>query len=665
MPTPQPLNPTPYQLHNQPGRPPSNRMGRIVVGVVLLLLTFLLVMAVTTWAARTGFSSGPTPTPTATAELRVALATPDFRATQNLANLMTQEAYRLASLGIDTPTPIPTSTATPFDTETPTPTPDTALTPAPTATRDLEAEPTPTSAASLTTLTPGPAITETATASPTETATETATPLPTETPTPTPTTAASITPVPALVNQLLGNVVKSNVRLYTGPSQRYPALGSTLALNQQVLLLGRDGFGEWVYVSVNGISGWVRQADAQPTANPTLASLPPNTEINDVRWLPIRTDPDIQSGTPMPTPTPSPTLFPVNEYPLIGQNRWNQAKVERLPVPPYTLVWPNQATAAQGFSSNVTMSNNSVLVVSDDGHLYSFEYPTGNQRWRKYFDTPIEYGAAKQDQFLYVVDRNGLVTAMLDQGTDVALLWQQPINLAPTGSINITENYLLVSAASTTAQSVISLDRASSQKMWQFNADQLGSSLQRPTAGHQMVYVGGRYLWAVDLYTGAEVWRFTDLPGVSAPPIYDWPGITTLAELFVADEGNGVRLLDANTGKQKWYTAAIGRVTGMALDSTTLYVSGNGFLQAFNRSNGNALWNYTNFGSDIVGGPIVGNGTVMVAIQSGAVQLFNSNRGESLYSFILGSQVRGAPAVAGGWIFVPTSNVSLVALQGN
>lgn len=55
MPTPQPFHSDPYQLQNQPGRPPSNRMGRMMVGLVLLLLAFLLGIAVTTWAARTGW----------------------------------------------------------------------------------------------------------------------------------------------------------------------------------------------------------------------------------------------------------------------------------------------------------------------------------------------------------------------------------------------------------------------------------------------------------------------------------------------------------------------------------------------------------------------------------------------------------------------------------
>ncbi len=515
MPTPQPFNPDPYQLQNQPGRPPSSRMGRLVVGGVLLLLAFLLGIALTTWATRTELGRGPTPTPTATGELRVAAATPDFRATQNLANLMTQEAYRMASLGIDTPTPLPSPTATPLATATPTETPVEAST----ATPDSAAGPTLAIGTSTATRTPiateaaTETATQTATVTPSTTPTETPTATATATPTQTPLPGASITPVPALVSQLIGRVSGNNVLLHTGPSQRYPTTGPTLAFNQPVLLLGHDGYGEWVYVSANGnngigeIRGWVRQADAQPSANPTVANLPPNANINDVRWLPIRTSPDTGGGTLTPTPTPSATLIPASDYPLIGQNRWNQASVDRLPLPPYAFAWAGRATAAQGLSSNVTMANNSVLVASDDGHLYSFEYPSGNQRWRLIFNNPIPYGASIQDRYVYVVDLSGTVTALLDQGNRADPVWSQPLNIAPSGAINIAENQLLISTSSTSAQAVFSLDRFTTQELWRFNPDPRGNTLQRPTVGHQMVYVGGRYLWAIDLYTRQKIWQ--------------------------------------------------------------------------------------------------------------------------------------------------------------
>ena len=59
------------------------------------------------------------------------------------------------------------------------------------------------------------------------------------------------------------------------------------------------------------------------------------------------------------------------------------------------------------------------------------------------------------------------------------------------------------------------------------------------------------------------------------------------------------RRSDAHTGKQSGSPAAIRRVTGMALDNTTLRCRGTVSCRAFNRSTGQVRWSYTNLGSEI------------------------------------------------------------------
>ncbi len=652
----------------------STAFGRLVVTLVLLLLVFLMGVAITTWVTRTGLGQGPTPTPTATKTINQVQATPDFRATQNLANLMTQEAFRMASLGIVTATPLPTATATDEPTQVPTatPTPEFATTETPSVPAVDATETPPTLPLTPTeTETPTPTATPTATETPTVTPTDT--PLPTETPTETPTATftpgATNTPIPPQVNNLIGEVVQSNARFYTGPSQRYPTLEAVPPLGQRLTLTARDDFGEWVYACCDAnLTGWIRQAAARPTANPASSAIPAGAEINDVRWLPTRTAVDLGGGTPSPTPTATPTQAPASQFPLYRQNRWNHAQVERLPEPPYAFEWTGRATTAGSLLSGVVMVNNSVMVTSDDNHIYSFEYPSGNQRWRRDIGSPVSFSPAVQGDLIFVVDQSGVVTALRDQGTQADVLWRQNLGITPTSPINIAEDQLLISAASTTAQNLISRDLNTGQERWRFNAVPMGATMQYPAIGHQLAYVGGRNLWAVDLYTGAEVWRyeFGGTISVSAPPIYDWPGNTTLAELFVADEGNGLRLLNANTGVQIWATTTtIGPGTGMALDDRNVYVSGNGFLQAFNRRTGGLLWTYTGFVSEILGGPIVAEGKLLVATRIGNVQVLDANQGFSIATTALGVNIQGSPAVGNGWIFVPTTGFSLYALRSN
>lgn len=679
---------------NRPQPPRATRINRLVTGFVLLLLTILLTLALVTWSQRTGLTQGPTPTPTATGGLRIVAATPDFRATQNLANLMTQEAFRMASLGIATLTPIPSPTATPDPTDGQLPLGDETPTPDPNPSETLTDTPTPPGSALPTeeptavftesptetlTATPSPTATETETPTPTPTETPTETPTPTEIPTETPTVTPTVTPTltptptasPITVASLIGEVVRGNAQFYTGPSQRYPTLEAAPAQGTRLTLTGRDEFGEWIYACcVNSVPGWIRQADARPTANPTALALPAGADINDVRWLPIRTQPDIGPGTPSPTSTPMPTPIPTGEFPLYRQDRTNQARVDSLLRPPYSYRWKGE-TASTGLSllTGVVAANKSVLVGSDDLHLYSFEYPTGNQRWRRIVaspDDPIAYVAAIQDANIFVVTRAGTVTSLLGQENTVAQLWQRTLGQSPTSPFNIAEGQLLISTLNGATQELLSLDLSTGMDRWRFPTDENGTTLHYPAVGHQMVYVGGRSLWAVDLYTGKQIWRynFGGATGVSAPPIYAAPGQASLAELFVADEANRLRMLNANTGDQIWNVATGGTVTGMALDDQRIYVSGNSLLQAFDRRTGQFIWSYGGPLGNVLGGPIVGEGRLVLVTDAGIAQFFNAGDGQSIGAVTVNGAPRGSPAVGYGWIFVPTTERYLYALEG-
>ena len=75
--------------------------------------------------------------------------------------------------------------------------------------------------------------------------------------------------------------------------------------------------------------------------------------------------------------------------------------------------------------------------------------------------------------------------------------------------------------------------------------------VQQPAIGQETIFVGADRLWAIDinLWLSQEiVWTSTDVFNVVAPPVYAFPGVVKLAELYAADAGGTVHALDANTG---------------------------------------------------------------------------------------------------------------------
>lgn len=646
---------------------PSNSTGQLILGLILLLMILGGSWGIWNWARASGLALAPTATQTPTPR-STPTPTADFRATVQFQDRLTREAFQAAALGQITATPLPTETSTPTATGTATETPDPETVQLPT----LTATPSPSSpnndGATATVTDPAqPTATEVATetAVPTEAPTETPTNLPTETPIPTDTATATPSgpPTPPLyvVASLKGVITQDGV-LKRGPNQLYPTIEPVLNLGQQVELRGRDRFGEWIYLCCsNDQSGWVRQAFVSAQNNTLPSGAPVTVTPDDIALLPIQAADPVLAATPTPTPLSS------NVFPQALRDRTNQAFVPALPRPPFTFTLRDQATTGSATLGDVVVSMNGMFIASADARIYSFEPQFGSQHWRQDVGGLATYGLLVQDNRIYAAmaqNGGGLVVTLQDRGFDGVRLWSHNVPLPPVAPLALAGDRLFVTVQSEADQGIYTLNPLTGDEIWSYTlpASAAGRTLYKPAVGNQLLYVGGDQIRALDIVSGTLIWESSNLPGISTSPIFSAPGLAKLSELFVADGNNRALLLDANTGAQQWQFAAAGPITGMALNDTTLFVGGQSFLQGLNRETGVLLWQ-TSLNALVIGNPIVSPDLVVVATESGQIQVLDARNGLFLAAGQLQVTVTGGPTASRGWVYVPTANQSIYALS--
>lgn len=489
---------------------------------------------------------------------------------------------------------------------------------------------------------------------------------PTTTPTlavPPPTSTVTPTPLPPIytVDHLKAFIGPGTTTVYIGPSAVYTPTG-TLPDGQEVRLIGRTLTGEWVYICCQDNENvWVRQANARPSGNELQPGAPEGSDPNNVRWLNVQ-----------PTPTTLRLLWtppPVAEgdYLLYRYDRGNRAQFTHLPNPPATsAAWANAAQAGQSLLSPVIVAGQSVIVASADNHLYSFDRFNGNQRWRYDLGRPVRMAPAVQDGILYVVDDIGQMSALEDRGNEAVRKWLAPLGVPPMSSFNVYSDTLFIS----TAQDVKVVDRDDGTIKRTLTVQ--GGAPQMPTIGGQLLFVGGTSLIAYDIYwvIGASsgssvVWQASGIANPTAPPLYSWPGVQAVAELYVVDGNNRIRSLDANTSREVWNKDNGERATGLAVNDATLFVSGSGYVKAYARRNGDLLWR-TEVGSNVLGGPYADNTKAIIYLENGTVQFLDSASGAvtSIATLPSGATATSAAAISGQYIFAPGADGRLQALSG-
>jgi outer membrane protein assembly factor BamB len=181
----------------------------------------------------------------------------------------------------------------------------------------------------------------------------------------------------------------------------------------------------------------------------------------------------------------------------------------------------------------------------------------------------------------------------------------------------------------------------------------------------QAAYVaGGPYVYAVNIQTGAELWRFPEKAS-TAYPFYAAPVLTDDGQLIFGGFDNKLYSLNPENKAQNWvFTGAHDRYMGSVLVAGDIVYAPNSDynLYAVSLASGSLLWSFK-ADQSLWAAPATDGTNVYFGTLGGIVYALNAQTGDLVWQTDTDSAVLGSPAVKGDTLYVTTYGGSLAALN--
>lgn len=192
---------------------------------------------------------------------------------------------------------------------------------------------------------------------------------------------------------------------------------------------------------------------------------------------------------------------------------------------------------------------------------------------------------------------------------------------------------------------------------WQFKT---GDSIESTAAiAGDTVYVGSMdgHLYALDLATGKEKWKFKAAP-FRAPPSVRGDAV------FVGDSDGVFHCVDAATGKERWTFMAGDEVSSGAnfAGDRILFGSGDEHLYCL-ASDGKLVWKFQVPGGPVLGTPSVVEGRTFAAGCDSALHIIDTATGKEVAAVELDGQTGASAAVSGTHLFLGTMSNQMLGVD--
>jgi len=248
------------------------------------------------------------------------------------------------------------------------------------------------------------------------------------------------------------------------------------------------------------------------------------------------------------------------------------------------------------YTSSPTPAGDLVVFGSGDGHVYAVDARSGTVRWKHLTDGRIRSSPAVADGTVYVGSADGSVYAL--DLRDGQRRWRFDTEGRELFSGDFGYDRRTVQSSPAVADGVVyvgardgflyAIDAAKGALRWRFDHE-ISWVNSSPAVAGGMVYAGssdGRFIHAVDVESGEEVWR------LETPSIV-WSSPAIVGDVLYVGDGSGrIHAIDRATGAERWSYRVGHRILSSPVPSTdgTLYFgSDDGGIYALRGSDGAPL----------------------------------------------------------------------------
>lgn len=221
------------------------------------------------------------------------------------------------------------------------------------------------------------------------------------------------------------------------------------------------------------------------------------------------------------------------------------------------------------------------------------------------------------------------------------------------------------------------LDAATGAPLWSFTADDparnkafirwFEGNVAIGPEGHLYAPNDNFFVYALDRDSGQPLWHFKMGDQTWSLPAVD----RTTGELFVGNNnvvslyGDNVYAIRAD-GSQDWSSLSLGSVAASPLltDKAVYVGSFDGYLRAYDRVTGNALWSFATRDHLYASPALLPDGTIVQPSADGTVYALAPDSGALRWAYDTSEPIRSSPAVdADGHIYVGTGTGQLLVLE--
>jgi outer membrane protein assembly factor BamB len=224
------------------------------------------------------------------------------------------------------------------------------------------------------------------------------------------------------------------------------------------------------------------------------------------------------------------------------------------------------------------------------------------------------------------------------------------------------------------------LDVTTREPLWEFSAGGRIRSGAEIVNGTVLFASDDGSLYALDRQGGDELWRFDlgssglerRLPATEPPYEYDYLHSSPTHDdgvVYVGSADGDLYAVDLETGQERWRFAAAERVRSSptVAGATVYFGSWDGHVYAVSTATGDEVWRFDTQGP-VQGTPAVGDGRVIVGSRSSRVFGLNAESGAVEWTLVHedGSWVESSPVLADGVVYIGSSDaLKLFALEAS